>query len=55
MHERAPQKYICIFRSQNAFAYTYIQSMQWYGTINDSMTDKTLILRKKYEYASEQA
>ena len=30
--------------------------MQWYGTINDSMTDKTLILRKKiYEYASEQS
>ena len=43
MHERAPQndmyfqilKYICI----------HIQSMQWYGTLNDSMTNKTLTLR----------
>ena len=30
-----------------------IQSMQWYGTLNDSMTDKTLTLRELYEYASE--
>ena len=31
--------------------------MQWYGTINDSMTDKTLTLRKNnnYEYASERS
>ena len=42
---------ICIFRSQNTPAY--IQSMQWYSTINDSMTAKTLPLRKIYEYASE--
>ena len=27
--------------------------MQWYGTLNDSMTDKTLTLRELYEYASE--
>ena len=38
-------KYICI----------HIQPMQWYGTINDSLTDKTLTLRKTYEYASERA
>ena len=25
--------------------------MQWYGAINDSMTDKTLTLRKIYEYS----
>ena len=37
----------CIFRSQNTSAYI-IQSMQWYGTINDSMTDKTRTLRKIY-------
>ena len=35
-------KYICTHN---------LQSMQCYGTINDSMTDKTL--RKIYEYASE--
>ena len=27
--------------------------MQWYGTLNDSMTDKALTLREIYEYASE--
>ena len=50
---------ICIFRSQNTSACTtslvvydfiyiqsHIQPMQWYGIINDSMTDKTLTLRK---------
>ena len=26
--------------------------MQWYGTLNESMTDKTLTLREIYEYAS---
>ena len=26
--------------------------MQWFGTLNDSMTDKTLTLREIYEYAS---
>ena len=40
-------KYIC--------RHTCIQSMQWYGIINDSMTDKTLTLRKIYEYASERS
>ena len=43
---------INIFRSPN-YICIHIQSMQWYGTINDSMTDKTLTLRKVYEYASE--
>ena len=40
-------KYICI--------HIRIQSMQWDGTLNDSMTDKTLTLREIYEYASERA
>ena len=39
---------ICFFRSQNTSSY--IQSMQWYQcsgmTLNDSITDKTLTLRK---------
>ena len=33
----------------------HIQSMQWFGTLNDSMTDKTLTLREIYEYASERS
>ena len=41
---------ICIFRSQNTSVCIY---KKWYGTLNDSMTDKTLTLRKIYEYASD--
>ena len=46
---------ISIFRSQNTSAYMYNQSSGIYGTINDSMTDKTLTLRQIYEYASERS
>ena len=52
MRERAPQKYM-YFQVSNTSVY--IQSMQWYSTINDSMTDKTLPLRKIYKYASERS
>ena len=38
---------ICIFRSRNTSAYIYDNCS------SDSMTDKTPILRKSYEYASE--
>ena len=44
--ERAPQKYM-YFQVSKCICM-HIQSMQWYGTINDSMTDETLILRKNY-------
>ena len=56
MRERAPQKYMYFQVSKYICIYTYIiQSMQWYGTINDSMTDETLTLRKIYGYASERS
>ena len=41
-------KYIFIV-IYNAVSFNYL----WYGTINDTYTDKTLTLRKIYEYASE--
>ena len=52
MRERAPQKYM-YFRSHNTSVY--IQSIQRHSTVNDSMNDKTLLLRKIYEYASERS
>ena len=51
--ERAPQKYMYFQISK--YICIHIQSMQWFGTLNDSMTDKTLTLREIYEYASERS
>ena len=49
--------YICNLYARASASETRIhlhtQSMQWYGTINDSMTDETLTLRIIYEHASE--
>ena len=53
LYARAPQIYMYIQVSK--YICIHVQSMQWYGTINDSMTDKTLTLRKIYEYASERS
>ena len=58
MHERAngvSASEIYVFSYLKINLYAYIQSMQWYGTLNDSMTDKALTLREFYEYASERA
>ena len=56
MHERAKRVSASeIYVFSDLKINLYIQLMQWYGTLNDSMTDKTLTLREFYEYASERS
>ena len=61
LHERAKRastsethfqdsKYICIY-TINVVSYNYV----WYGAINDIILEKTLTLRKIYEYARERS
>ena len=52
MRERASASQIYVFSGLKIHLHVHKQSMQWCGTINDSLTDKTLTLRKFYEYAS---
>ena len=50
--KRASASEIYVFSGLKIHLHSYT-TMHWYGTINDSMTDKTLTLRKIYENASE--
>ena len=46
MRERAPQEYNVFSSLKILYTSAYIQSTQWYSTMNDNMTDKHYTIEK---------